>query len=128
MEAELHHLLSQWQAITQAERRAIDAESWAELNRQQILKEELMPKLTATLNRWRANFDSPEKAREAQRARFQPAIDRLILQEKQNQAVLKTRSSNLKAELDTMDQSVSRLRNVQKAYGAPATSMWRSYS
>jgi DNA repair exonuclease SbcCD ATPase subunit len=128
MEAELHQLLSRWQAITQAERRAIDANNWSELNQQQLLKEELMPKLTATLNRWRANFDNPERAREAQRARFQPAVDKLILQEKQNQALLKTRSSSLKAELDSMDQSVSRLRNVHRAYGTTATSMWRSYS
>lgn len=128
MDAELHQLLSQWQTITQAERHAIDGDNWAELNRQQILKEELMPRLTAALNRWRANFDNPDRAREAQRARFQPIVDKLILQEKQNQAVLKTRSSSLKAELDSMDQSVSRLRNVQKAYGTPATSMWRSYS
>ena len=128
MEAELHQFLSQWQAITQAERRSIEGENWAELNRQQILKEELMPRLTAALNQWRSNFDSPETAREAQRARFQPAVDRLILQEKQNQAMLKSRSSSVKAELDSMDQSVSRLRNVHKAYGAPTTSLWRSYS
>ncbi len=128
MDAELNMFLSQWLTITQAERRAIEAENWTELNRQQSLKQEMMPRLTAALERWRSGFVTPEQARGAQRARFQPTVDQLIQEENKNQVMLQNRRSSVKGELDKLDQSASQLRNVQKAYGTPAMTMWRSYS
>ncbi len=127
-ESELAGLLARWQAITLAERQEIERENWPGLNGQQAAKQELMPILTSALEAWRGQFTNGEMAAQAQRQKFRALVDELLSCERQNQEALRTRQTRVKAGLSLLDQSSRTLQGVQKAYGAPTTEAWRTYS
>ncbi len=126
--AELRGLYEEWRRLTELEGAAIRDGVWTEVERQQFLKQSLRDRIVRATQLWNAEQAGAEAARDVFEREFRPVVSELIAQEHRNQDLLHDQREHIQARLSELGQSATRLRGVQRTYGAVGGSRWQSYS
>lgn len=122
-------LYSEWRRLTDLEGEAIREGSWPEVERQQNQKQLLREQIVRAIQQWNAEQDgSADLVRQSFEREFRPIVTGLIEQETRNQQFLADQRESITSRLSAVRQSSTRLRGIQRAYGADSTSRWQSYS
>ncbi len=121
-------LYAEWRRLTEIESAAIGREEWREVEEQQLSKQNLQAQIVRVSDQWHTEQRGPEPAQACFEREFRPIVTDLIQREHHNQGVLGERRSRLQSRLATTNQSASRLRGIQRAYGGDQASRWQSYS
>ena len=123
-------LYAEWRRLSDLEGAAIREGDWSGVEQQQLSKQTLRDQIVRTIQRWNTEQEGSEAARSRFETEFRPIVSGLIEQETLNQTLLQEQRQHLDHRLATARQSSSRLRGIQRSYGADAesSSRWQSYS
>jgi hypothetical protein len=122
--AELLELYQQWKSLTEQEGAAIHALNWSEVRRCQKQKQLLQPEII----RVAGLIKSTTGVNLQIEARIRDCINELIQLESTNSAALEKRLESARKEMDDLDQTSHKLRQVHKSYAGSFGSSWSQYS
>jgi hypothetical protein len=132
MKTDIHHrlcdLYAEWRRLTDIEGTAIGNEEWSRVEQQQRLKRELQNQIMQTADQWLSEQGETEAACAKYEREFRPIVSNLIQRESQNHELLCERRKHLQSRLNSLKQTGTRLRGIQRTYASAGSSNWQSYS
>lgn len=117
--SELAALYQEWRSLTESEGLAIEAAAWAQVQRYQVAKRRLQPRITEVTRR----LDPTVLERQ-----FRPAVEELIRLERRNNALLQGQRDAVQRHRQELDRTSRNLRQIHKSYVPPVRTHWQSYS
>ncbi len=112
---ELAALYVEWQQLTVAETRAIEACAWVQAGQIQTAKSALQPAILAVTDRLKSHHSPPGEVP----AEYRDLLAALIQLEQLNCATVASRLAAARAERTRLGRSASQLRDVRRAYVMP---------
>lgn len=122
--AELLELYQQWKGLTEQEGAAIYALNWSEVRRCQKQKQQLQPEIIRVTGLIKSRSGESLLID----ARIRDCVNELIQLESTNSAALEKRLESARKEMDDLDQTSHRLRQVHKSYVQSPGNAWNQYS
>jgi hypothetical protein len=121
---ELLNLYEEWKGLTEKEGAAILELNWAEVRSCQKTKQQLQPRIIRATD---AAKNAPGQGSEFQ-ARIRHCVNELILMETRNSEALEKRLEAAENEMNSLDRTSYRLKQVQKSYTGARAPSWNQYS
>ncbi len=125
---DLISLYDAWREATRAEGRAIENGSWAEVDAQQLFKDELKRRIVITTDEWQRLWPQTGETLGDYERQFRPIVAELISLETLNASLLAALREQTSQALAQIDLNSRNLRGVHRAYGSGAAAHWTSYS
>jgi|YelNatPaOPRAMG01_1025707.scaffolds.fasta_scaffold00847_16 hypothetical protein len=127
VQTQFEHLCQQWQELTRAEARAIQAGNWAAVEQCQLAKTQLQPKLMAATDALRQAAAQQGRARQTEQ-HIQQLVGHLLSLERQNEAALAAQYDRVRQQQADLAQAAQTLRQLRRAYGGSAPATWQRWS
>lgn len=117
-------LYDQWKKLTESEGAAIGVSNWIEVRRCQQSKQKLQPQIIRASD----HMKEPAPSASALDPRLRDCVNQLIQLENNNSAQLALRIKSAKQEIDGLECTTQRLRQIHKSYVPSQGPVWNQYS
>ena len=121
-------LFSDWRETTRAEGDAIAHGRWSEVAAHQQHKRDLQRDIVTVTEAWQRTWPRTGETQADYEQQFRPLLGELIELETRNALLIDELRAANRAEQSRMDQTVTTLRGVRRAYGTSTSTHWASYS
>ncbi len=127
-ESELHHALTEWGRLAEAEGQAIRAGNWSFVADCQHALAQLRPIINRLTVQAGPNPTRQDSSSTSSRPSLRAMAMELLELERRNLAWLEHRRQTLSAHVKQLSRTGRNLRGIQRSYAPPTPSAWSSFS